>query len=138
MKHFIWVIALLATTGVAQAKDVCAKSSDGYDVCAAARGAQKTAADQLPLILSPQYKVVSVQSSGRTITVATVVNQEKRNLPNGVTLASLSETAEKLTREHVCKDEDLAEFIGHGGVVANRVKLRDGTFVSKPSVEKCD
>jgi len=138
MKHFVIGLALLATAGTAEAKESCAKSADGYDVCAAARGAEKVAADQLPLILSPQYKVISVKSSGRTISVVTVVDLDKGKLPSGTTLGSLSETADKLTKEHVCQDDDLVEFIRHGGIFANRVKLRDGTLVGKPSVDKCD
>jgi len=137
MKAVVLGLAFLATVGTAEAKDSCTKSADGYDVCAAARGAQKVAADQLPLILSPQYKVISVKSSGRTISVVTVVDLDKKNLPSGTTLASLSQTADKLTKEHVCKDQDLTEFIGHGGIFSNRVKLKDGTVVGKPSVDKC-
>jgi hypothetical protein len=138
MKHFIWSLALLVSAGTAQAKDACTKSADGYDVCAAARGTQKMAESQLPWSLSPEYKVVSVLASGRTLKVITVVDQNKGNLPDGVTLASLSKTADKLTQELVCKDENLAEFIGHGGIIANSVKLRDNTVVGKPSVSTCD
>jgi hypothetical protein len=138
MKHFICLLALLAAAGTAQAKEVCPKSADGYDVCAAARGTQKMAEPELPWVLSPDYKVVSVRASGRSLKVITVVDQDKGNLPNGVTLASLSKTADKLTQELVCKDENLADFIGHGGVIANSVKLRDNTVVAKPSVSTCD
>ena len=70
--------------------------------------------------------------------MTTVGDVDKGGLPTGVTLATLSHTAEKLTREQVCKDKDLAGFVAHGGRITNTVKLQDGTLISKPSVTRCD
>ena len=139
--RLIAVIALVSTNALAE-DDPCLSKLTKTDICAYAKEMQVKTARSLPMPISSTVTVRSIIADGPRTVLGAVWAQtdteiEARLAATGVARPALVQKIAEMTRNYVCRTDDLAAFVRLGGEMQYVYVTRDNFPVASPLVTTC-